>query len=139
MSSTDARVPAAETRADRFVREMADLKIPDPAAGKPALWLRLGILLMAVGIVLGIAAYVMSHGTSDSLVQRDAITIGLGGVTAAVVGAALFVRYSLTNYLRYWMARQSYDLDVLAERLTAARLSEGNLRNGVTAADHAAG
>jgi hypothetical protein len=106
-----------ETRADRFIRELAELKIPDPAAGRPRLWLRLGIALMAGGLALGVSAYLISHHASDPLVQRDAITIGLGGVTAGVVGSALFLRYSLTGFLRFWMARQSYELAQLAERL----------------------
>jgi hypothetical protein len=108
---------STETRADRFIRELAELKIPDPAAGRPRLWLRLGAALMEAGLVLGVSAYVISHGTSDPLVQRDAITIGLGGVTGSVVGSALFLRYSLTGFLRFWMARQSYDLAQFAERL----------------------
>jgi hypothetical protein len=108
---------STETRADRFVRELAGLKVPDPAAGRPRLWLRLGAVLMVLGLVLAVAAYLISHNTSDPLVQRDAITLGLGGVTAGVVGSALFVRYSLTGFLRFWMARQSYDLTVLADRL----------------------
>lgn len=108
-----------ETRADRFVRDLAELKIPDPAAGRAGLWLRLGVTLLVLGPALAIVAYVMSHGTRDPLVQRDAITLGLGGVTAAVVGAALFLRYSLTGFLRFWMARQSYDLTQLADRLLA--------------------
>ncbi|WP_106400104.1 hypothetical protein [Actinocorallia populi] len=108
---------STETRADRFVRELAELKIADPAAGRSALWLRLGAVLMAVGPVLGAAAYFMSHGTTDPLAQRDALALGLAGVCASVVGSALFLRYSLTGFLRFWMARQSYDLSVLADRL----------------------
>ncbi|SEG85006.1 hypothetical protein SAMN04489712_117111 [Thermomonospora echinospora] len=108
---------STETRADRFVRELAELKIPDPAAGRAALWLRLGVALMAAGLVLGASAYFMSHGTRDPLVQRDALALALGGVSAAVVGSALFLRYSLTGFLRFWMARQSYDLTQLADRL----------------------
>jgi hypothetical protein len=110
-------VTSTETRADRFVREIADLKIPDPAAGRPRLWQRLGATLMALGVVLGVAAYQISPRTSNPLVQGDAITIGLGAVTVSVVGAALFLRYSLTGFLRFWMARQSYDLAMLADRL----------------------
>ena len=108
---------STETRADRFVRQIAELKISDPAAGRPRLWQRLGAVLMVLGLVLGVSAYLISHHTSDSLVQGDAITIGLGAVTTSVVGSALFVRYSLTGFLRFWMARQSYDLTVLADRL----------------------
>jgi len=108
---------STETRADRFVRDLAALKIPDPAAGRSGLWLRLGAALMALGLVLAVAAYLLSHTTSDPLVQNDAITIGLGAAAASVVGSALFLRYSLTGFLRFWMARQSYDLTLLADRL----------------------
>jgi len=107
-----------ETRADRFVRELAALKIPDPASKRAGLWLRAGILGMVVGVVLGVSAYFMSHNTTDPLEQRDAITLGLAGVAVSVVGGVLFLRYSLTGFLRYWMARQSYDLTLLADRLT---------------------
>jgi len=111
---------STETRADRFVRKIAELKIPDPAAGRPRLWLRLGVAMMVAGLGLGVTAYLVSHRTTSSLVQGDATTIGLGGVTVSVVGAALFVRYSLTAFLRFWMARQSYDLTLLADRLLSA-------------------
>ncbi len=106
-----------ETRADRFVRELAELKIPDPAAGRPRLWQRLGAVLMVLGPVLGVTAYLVSHRTTSPLVQGDAVTVGLAAVTVSLVGSALFLRYSLTGFLRFWMARQSHELAVLADRL----------------------
>jgi hypothetical protein len=115
-----------ETRADRFARELAQLKIPDPAAQRCALWLRLGGALMVLGLVLGASAYAISHTTTDPLVQRDALALGLGGVCGSVVGSALFLRYSLTGFLRFWMARQSYDLAMLADRLSADSFIEGD-------------
>jgi hypothetical protein len=131
---------APEARADRFVRELAELKIPDPAAARATLWLRLGGLLMAAGLVSGALAFPLAHATDNSLAQGDALAIGLGGIAAAVVGGALFLRYSLTGFLRFWLARQSYDLDRLGERLaTPAPVAgtvntpapEGEPRNGV--------
>jgi hypothetical protein len=99
-----------ETRADRFVRELAELRIPDPAAGRPRFWQRLGAVLMVLGPVLGVTAYLVSHHT----------TIGLGAVTVTITGSALFLRYSLTGFLRFWMARQSHELALLADRLDQA-------------------
>ncbi|OHV19783.1 hypothetical protein BBK14_28585 [Parafrankia soli] len=131
MTSTDAR-------ADRFVRELGELKIPDPAAGRPQLWVRLGVALLVVGAALGVTAYAMSHGTRDPLVQRDALALGLGGVVASVVGAALFLRYSLTGFLRFWMARQSYDLAQLGDRLAGVEAVTGPAAAAAPAAPAAA-
>jgi hypothetical protein len=108
-------------RADRFTRELAALKIPDPAAGRSALWLRTGGVLMALGLVLEVVAYLMSHGTADPLVQGDAVTIGLGGIAACVTGSVLFLRHSLTGFLRFWLARQSFDLAQLGDTLREER------------------
>jgi hypothetical protein len=118
--STGGRV--AESRAERFSRELTDLKIADPSAGHPRLWQRTGAVLMVLGVVLGVSAYLVSHRTTSSLTQGDAITIALGGVTLAVVGSAIFLRYSLTGFLRFWMARQSFELNILAERVFAGAL-----------------
>jgi hypothetical protein len=76
-------------------------------------------------LILGVTAYLVSHRTTSALVQGDATTIGLGGVTVSVVGAALFVRYSLTAFLRFWMARQSYDLTLLGDRLLDSGAARG--------------
>ena len=114
---------STETRADRFVRELGELKIPDPAAGRPRLWLRLGAVLMVLGPVLGAAAFLISHRTTSSLVQGDAVTIGLAAVTVSVIGSAMFLRYSLTGFLRFWLARQSYDLAHLADRVFEKEVS----------------
>lgn len=122
---------SAESRADRFARELADLKIADPATGHPRLWQRAGGALMVLGIVLGVAAYLISQRTSDSLTASTAITIALGGVTLSLVGGAIFLRYPLTGFLRFWMASQSFELNLLAERaFSGTQLAKSDGRTG---------
>jgi hypothetical protein len=118
-----------ESRADRFARELADLKISDPAKGHPRLWLNIGVLLMVAGIALGVIGYLVSQHTSDNLTASTAINIALGGVILAVTGSAVFLRYSLTSFLRFWLARQSFELHMLAER----GLAEGPLNRSAGA------
>jgi len=61
------------------------------------------------------AAYLISHRADSSLTQGNAITIGLGGVALSVVGAATLLRYSLVGFLQFWMACQSFELNILEE------------------------
>lgn len=44
-------------RADRFARDLAALKIPDPATARNGLWLRAGGALLLVGLVLGVLTF----------------------------------------------------------------------------------
>jgi hypothetical protein len=72
---------------------------------------------MVVGIGIVIAAYFMSHGTSNPLSQNDALVLAIGGLTAAVVGGALFLRYSLAAFLRFWLARFIYEQQTQTDRV----------------------
>jgi uncharacterized membrane protein len=103
-------------RGERFAREMSGLRIADPSPGRHDLWLRVGAALMVVGLALSAFAYYRSQSTGEALVQRDAIALGLTGLCAAMVGGFVYLRYSLTKVLRFWLARVSYDLQAPADR-----------------------
>jgi len=127
-----------ETRADRFARDLASLKISDPAKGHPRLWQNTGTALMIAGIALGATAYLISQHTGDQLTASTAINMAIGGLILAITGSAVFLRYSLTGFLRYWLARQSYELHTLTEHHPTESIpieSEGALDSpdGVTA------
>lgn len=105
-SPADGSVPAAGSdRTERFRRDLAEMKIREPRVGLDGILLKLGLLLLAAGIVVAIVGYTMSHSTDNPLQQRDAFTIGLIGVTISIAGAAVFLRYSLAGFLRFWLAR----------------------------------
>ncbi|MFW0785611.1 hypothetical protein AAFP35_13935 [Gordonia sp. CPCC 206044] len=130
----------AQTRAERFARDLDEMKVSDPATSRTQLWIRLGIAAMVVGIALPVIAYFMSHNTSDPLVQRDAVILGLIGIAVTIAGAVVFLRYSLTNFLRFWLARQAFDLSTLGDRLvaedTTSAATSASRVEGVTRDEH---
>lgn len=117
MSST---MEGAPERVEQFKSEIASMRLRDPSTARDRQLLRLGVALMVVGIVLGVYAYALSHGTDDALQQRDAIVVGLIGVAVSVVGGALFVRYSVAQFLRFWLARLTYEQQAQTDRLVDA-------------------
>jgi hypothetical protein len=108
-------------RGERFAREMADMHIADPAPGRHDLWIRVGFVLMLAGLLLSVFGYIRSQGTGEALVQRDALALCVTGVAATIVGAAVYLRYSMTKVLRFWLARVSFDLQNAADRSEGAR------------------
>lgn len=109
--------PARSDRVEQFKQEIAAMKIRDPAVGRDRMWLRLGVGLMIAGLAVAIFAYPFSHSTDNALQQRDAITLGIAGLTAAIVGGALFLRYSLAGFLRFWLARLIYEQSAQTDRV----------------------
>jgi hypothetical protein len=107
-------------RVEQFKAEIAEMGVRDPAASRDRLLLRAAVALMAAGPVLGIIAYFMSHGTTNPLQQRDALVLALIGVTLAVSGGALFVRYALASFMRFWLARLCWEQQAQTDRVVAA-------------------
>jgi hypothetical protein len=93
------------TRSEVFREQIAEMKIPAPSVGRDRALARVGLLLAVVGVVLGIVGYFVSHNTNNPLTQNDAVTIGLLGIACTIVGSAVFLRYSLSQFLRLWLIR----------------------------------
>jgi hypothetical protein len=97
---------------DQFLVDVAEIRLR--GAGRDTALLRLGAVMMPAGIVLGVVAWFLSHNTDSPLEQRDAAIVALIGVSVAVVGVGLFVRYSFAEFLRFWMARLIHQQEVAA-------------------------
>jgi len=108
-------------RVEQFKADIADMKITDPSASRDQLVARIGWVAMGAGLVLPLAAYLMSHGTTNPLAQRDAIILALLGVALAVVGGALYLRGALAGFLRFWLVRDLHERRVQTDRLLDAR------------------
>jgi len=106
-----------EDRVEQFKADIAEMRIKDPVTARDMLLLRLGAVLMVAGIVVAVVGYFLSHGTSDPLAQNDAVLVGMIGIAIAVVGGATFIRYSLAQFLRFWLARLIYEQRTQTDRL----------------------
>ncbi|MEZ5382253.1 MAG: hypothetical protein R2754_10755 [Microthrixaceae bacterium] len=111
-------------RLEQFTNEVAEMRLPDTRSSRERLLLIGGIASMALGVIVTIVAYFVSHGTTNPLQQRDAIVIALIGLAVAIVGSAAFLRYSIAQFLRFWLARNSWEQSAHTDRLVAALKQE---------------
>lgn len=115
------------SRVAQFKNDVAAMKLRDPRASRDRMFGIAGAILMVLGIVLGVLAYFTSSGataafnTEGPAEQRDAIVIGLLGVTFALVGGALFLRYSLAQFFRFWLARLIYEQQAATDRIVESQ------------------
>lgn len=121
VTGTLLRGKMTESRLDQFKADITDMRIKDPAVGRDTLLLWVGVAALVAGIVIAVVAYFLSHNTQSALNQNDDHIIALVGVTVSIAGAALFLRYSLAAFLRFWLARLIYEQRVQGDRMVAAR------------------
>lgn len=98
----------AEDRAKAFSAALGDL--PTESSSRNNGGARLGLVLAVVGILVTVIGTLMSQATNNPLNQSTALSLGLVGLALVVLGAALFLRYSFGQFLRFWMVRLSYEL-----------------------------
>lgn len=105
-SPLDSRDP---DRASRLDAELRSLGAPKPRPGRDTVLSAIGALLIVAGIVVAIIGYAISSTTSDVLRQNDAQALGPVAITLAIGGLALFLRFSATQFLRFWLSRLVYE------------------------------
>ena len=109
MVAVEAVTDGTNDREAAFRADVAAMRVRGGTVARERAFARLGATLLVGGVVIGIAAYAQSHGTTNALSQRDAIVLALIGVSVSVLGLALFLRYSLGALLRLWLARLVLD------------------------------
>lgn len=128
MSARDDAGPAgAPDRLDEFEAELARLRVKRASPSNEQRLLVAGIVLMPLGLVLVLVGYLGASGTTEFSSQVPyLLSGGLLGLGCTIVGAALFLRYSLGRYLRFWLLRLVYEEHASADRQVDAmeRLGE---------------
>jgi hypothetical protein len=111
MSDTAPQQAGDSARVEQFKAEIDELKLKGGSAENEKRLLALGVVLMAAGIALAVfgAIEVGTNGGSPADQRAYMAQGSLLGITLVIVGAALFVRYSLARYLRFWLIRSTYE------------------------------
>ena len=128
---------ANRERVDEFKAEVAGMRLRPPDDSRERVWLIGGLVLPLLGLGLILFAYWGASGTAFVSEQIPfLISGGVLGLALVIVGAALFVRYSMTRYLRFWLIRMIYEDRSQTDRVV--RCLEGietALRSGRQAGD----
>ena len=117
---TDAGGTMSSSRLAQFEAEVAKLKVTGGGANPERLGSRWGIGLTILGFVVAIVSWWSGLDGKDALSVLRAEIFAFIGVGIAVVGIVIWIRNSLTRYLRYWIIRLVYEQREQTEQLIQA-------------------
>jgi hypothetical protein len=106
-------------RIERLKSDAAELNVRK-GAGRDGLWQAVGAVAMIAGVALAFVAYQLSLGKEDSRDIQSLQILALSMLALAVAGAAVFLRYSLARFLRFWLLRQLYEGQEHIDQVVAA-------------------
>ncbi|MCB1026271.1 MAG: hypothetical protein R2704_17345 [Microthrixaceae bacterium] len=109
------------SRAEEFTQEIGRLKLAGSSAQNEARFTQLGVVALVVPVVLAVIGIIMVASTSDAADQRAfaSQTFWLGNILV-IIGATVFLRFSLGRYLRFWMIRLIHEQRAQTDRVVDA-------------------
>jgi hypothetical protein len=117
---TDSPPDDLPPRLREFQTEIDKLRISGGSANPERIGMLLGIAMFVAAVVIEIVAFSGSSSASDARDQTDFVILALLGVVVALGAVALFVRYALTRWFRYWLIRLIYEDRQQTDRIVAA-------------------
>jgi hypothetical protein len=109
----------SSVRLAQFQEEVTKLKLKGGGANPERTGATWGIGLGIVGAIIVVIAWLSGKG-GNTAAKLDAEVAAILGLLIGLVGLALWVRNSLTRYLRYWLIRLIYEDREQTERLISA-------------------
>jgi len=119
---TDATGTMSPSRLTQFEAEVGKLKVTGGGANPERLGSWWGIGLTILGFVVAIISFwnALDSGANNTDTELRSQIFAVIGVGIAIVGIAIWVRNSLTRYLRYWIVRLVYEQREQTEQLIQA-------------------
>ena len=120
---TGADGKLSSTRLAQFEAEVGKLKVTGGGANPERLGTQWGIGLTILGFVIAIISWwsaLDAPSDTGAVTALRAEIMGAIGIGLAVVGIVIWVRNSLTRYLRYWIIRLVYEQREQTDQLIQA-------------------
>lgn len=125
-----------EARIEQFRSEVDGLKLRGSSGQGEQRLLVLGVVVTAIGIGLAVlGAIQVGQSGGNPADQRAFMAQGsFMGLALIIAGAALFVRYSLARFMRFWLIRLTYESRANTDRVVDAIERAAGLPSTVDAA-----
>ena len=107
-------------RVERFKAEAAELNRKAGSQSKEGVLQAVGALMMVAGVVVSLIAFMASTGLEAEGDIMEMIVLAIAMLAVAVTGAAMFLRYSMAKFLRFWLLRQMYEGQAHVDQVVSA-------------------
>ena len=105
-------------RIERLQSEAARLDVAR-SGSRDGLFQTVAVAAMVVGVVGAFVAYQATRGMDDQRDIQSTIVLAIMFLGLVIIGAAVFLRYSLAKFLRFWLLRQLYEGQAHVDELVA--------------------
>lgn len=101
MSDSDRRA--------EFEAQLAEVRIKTGTAETEQRWMTVGMVLAVIGVIVAVVSAIASQGLADPRDIQNAIVFAVAGLSLSVLGGAVWLRYSVGRFMRFWMLRLIYE------------------------------
>ncbi|MCW2889211.1 MAG: hypothetical protein QOE54_2264 [Streptosporangiaceae bacterium] len=127
-----------EERIKTFTSEVSELRVNGARGDRERVLLGAGVTLLGAGVALAVVGGLRASSANGLGNQVALLATGsFIGFALVVAGAALFVRYSIARFLRYWLVRLVHEQRTETDRIVHAIESLGRPEVGGPDADPA--
>lgn len=115
--------PPAADRITEFREEIAQMRLSGSSAVSERRLLVLGVVAVLAGLALAVFGGIMVTNTTENVAANQRAYLATGtllGIALVIAGAALFIRYSMARYLRFWLVRLVHESRTNTDRIVDA-------------------
>ena len=99
----------APARRQQFEADVAELRVKTGGSANEPRMVALGAALVVIGLAITVIGFVMSGSQADTRDVLSSVILAIVGLTVTVAGTGVFLRYSISRFLRFWLLRLIYE------------------------------